>query len=282
MDTFEKQGKLGIIAGEGLLPKHLSINAMSQGYETIAIGINLKSFLDLQGHYSKGKCISGRDVQKCIDYLKENGVTELAFIGKIHKLWAITQIPFLDNLGKRYFRQMLNLQDNTLHQVISKAMEEQGFRIIPQAKFLENLLAKEGKYTEREFTESEIADIKYGFEMAKKASLLEVSQTVVVKNKAVMAFEAAEGTDRTIERGCKLARKNGVIVKVAWTNQSEKFDLPTIGTKTIETIAKYKGSALAIEANSTFIINPEETFKLANRYNIGLISINPTTYQDIS
>jgi DUF1009 family protein len=272
MQANSKQ-KLGIIAGEGVLPRTLSKNAMEQGIETVAVGMNLKSFIDLQGVYTHGKLIPGRQAAKCVEYLHSLDVRDLVFIGKIHKLWALSQIPFLDELARSYLHRMMDLQDNTFHKVIKDLAEEAGFNIVSQATFLQDLLAKKGSFTQRELTKEEMQDIEFGFDMAKKASALEVSQMVVIKNRSVMAFEAAEGTDKTIERGCRLAKKAGIVVKVAWKNQSDKFDLPTIGPRTIQTIAKNKGTVLAIEANSTFIAEPEKTIKLANKLGVALLAI---------
>jgi DUF1009 family protein len=265
--------KIGIIAGEGSLPRILSQQAMEMGHQTYAIGMNLKSFLDLQGVFTEGAFIPGAQGMKCVSYLKSKGVEHIIFIGKIHKLWAISQIPFLDELGKSCLRRMVDLQDNTFHEVLTQITHEQGFKILPQITFLRHLLAEKANYTERPLTEEEQRDVDFGFDMAKRASALDVSQMVVVKNKSVMAFEAAEGTDKTIERGCKLARRGGVVVKVAWKKQSDKFDLPTIGPRTIQTISKNKGSVLAIEAGSTFIAEKEKTIQLAKKLGVALIAI---------
>jgi UDP-2,3-diacylglucosamine hydrolase len=265
--------KLGIIAGEGVLPKDLSINAQNQNYETYIIAVNWKSFFDLKGKYTEAKMISPTQAQKCLDYFKAKNINEIVFIGKIHKLWAIAQIPFLDSLAQSYFKRMLNLEDNTFHQLLAQICDEQGLIIIPQSKFLSHLLSPKEVFTKRNLTDLEKKDIEYGFQIAKKASELEVSQTVVVKNSSVMAFEAAEGTDQTIKRGCQLAHSGAVIIKVAWKKQSDKFDLPTVGCKTIKNIAKHKGSVLAIEANSTFIAEKEKTIALADKLGIAFLAI---------
>lgn len=269
----QMQKKLGIVAGEGSLPRELSINAQNQNYETYTLAINWKSFFDLQGKYTEAKMISPTQSQKCLDYFKANNIKEIVFIGKIHKLWAISQIPFLDSLAQSYFKRMINLEDNTFHHLLAQICHEQGLAIIPQSKFLSHLLAPKEVFTKRNLTEGERKDIEYGFQMAKKASEMEVSQTIVVKNSSVMAFEAAEGTDQTIRRGCQLARSGAVIVKVPWKKQSDKFDLPTVGCKTIKNIAKYKGTVLAIEANSTFIAEKEKTIALANKLGIAFLAI---------
>ena len=79
--------------------------------------------------------------------------------------------------------------------------------------------------------------------------------------------------DEAIERGCLLAKSGAVVVKVSKPNQDKRFDIPTIGENTIETIAKYNGSILAFEANETIVVNKEKLVELANKYNICLLSV---------
>ena len=265
--------KIGLIAGQGYLPKTLAANALKNGHQVYAVAINLRSLWDLQNNYTEGQIIPPTQTQKYIDYFRSCGVRQVFIIGKIHKLWALTQIPFLDQRARSYLKRMINFEDNTFHQVLSELAQETNFQLMPQITFLQDCLAPKGFYTQRPLTKSEQIDIDYGFTMAKKAAALEVSQMVVIKNQAVMSFEAAEGTDPTIKRGCKLAKKGAVIIKVAWKKQLDNFDLPTIGPRTIKTIYQGQGSVLAIEADSTFIIEREETIKLANKYQIALLAI---------
>jgi hypothetical protein len=102
---------------------------------------------------------------------------------------------------------------------------------------------------------------------------LDIGQTVVVKEKAVLAVEAMEGTDQAIFRAGQLCSSGGfVVVKVAKPQQDMRFDVPTIGCQTIETIHKAKGRVLAIEADKTILLDPEETIALANRYGLTIIA----------
>ncbi|MDX1919027.1 MAG: UDP-2,3-diacylglucosamine diphosphatase LpxI [Candidatus Caenarcaniphilales bacterium] len=267
------KNKIGIIAGEGELPKISSRNALAEGFEVFAVAVNEAAFRDLSGTYTTGCIIPPAQSQKYSDYYLSRGINEVLVIGKINKLWALSQIPFLDAKARSYLKYMVDFQDNTFHTNLQKMIENEGGALIPQIRFLGDQLLPKGDYGARELSETEKDDLDYGFEMAKRASQLEVSQMVVIKNKAVMAFEAAEGTDETIKRGCQLARRGAVIVKVAWKNQNSHFDLPTIGPRTIETIARHRGAVMAIESNTTFVIDLPKTQALVKRHGIAFLSI---------
>src|SRR5690606_27184470 len=99
-------------------------------------------------------------------------------------------------------------------------------------------------------------------------------QTVVVKNKTVMAVEAIEGTDAAIERGCKLAGKGAIVVKVSKPNQDKRFDVPTVGIDTLKKICENSGIGLAVEAYSTFVLNIDEMVEYCNKNDLLLMSVD--------
>ena len=109
--------------------------------------------------------------------------------------------------------------------------------------------------------------------MAKALGGMDIGQTVVVKNKAVMALEAIEGTDACILRGGKLARGGAVVAKVAKPAQDNRFDVPAIGSKTIESMIKVKASALVIEAGRTLIVDREKALALADEHGITIAAM---------
>ena len=74
--------------------------------------------------------------------------------------------------------------------------------------------------------------------MAKKIGGLDIGQTVVVKNKAIMAVEAIEGTDKCILRGGTLG-KNVIVAKTAKPAQDNRFDMPSVGVATIEAMISF-------------------------------------------
>ena len=122
-------------------------------------------------------------------------------------------------------------------------------------------------------TEEQINDVQYGYATAKEMGKLDIGQSVVIKDKMVMAVEAIEGTDRCIERGGKIAKKGGVVVKVAKPKQDKRFDIPAVGLTTLKNLKKYKLSVLAVEANETIIVDQEKVVNFADKNNIVIMAV---------
>ena len=132
---------------------------------------------------------------------------------------------------------------------------------------------KTGTLTNRKPSSAQQKDIEFGWTMAKQMGGLDVGQTVVIKEQAVMAVEAIEGTDACIRRAGELCQGGFTVVKVAKPNQDMRFDVPTIGTSTIQSIHDAGGSVLAVEGEKTIILDQPETIALAQRLGIVLVAI---------
>jgi DUF1009 family protein len=136
------------------------------------------------------------------------------------------------------------------------------------------LLVKQGVLTRRRPTTAEEEDIKFGWKLAREMGRLDVGQSVMVRERAVLAVEAIEGTDRAILRAGELSSQSGfVVVKVAKPQQDRRFDVPTVGTQTIETMRAAGATALAIEAGRTILLDEAATVALADRYGIAITSL---------
>ncbi len=102
---------------------------------------------------------------------------------------------------------------------------------------------------------------------------LDVGQSVVIKDKMIMAVEAIEGTDVCIKRGAKLAKEGAVIVKVAKPKQDKRFDIPAIGMRTLRTMSHKHAGLIAVEANETIIVDQEKVVKYADEHNIVIMAV---------
>jgi DUF1009 family protein len=122
-------------------------------------------------------------------------------------------------------------------------------------------------------TEEQMADVNYGFWLAKELGKLDVGQSVVIKGKMIMAVEAIEGTDCCIKRGAKLAKKGAVVVKVAKPNQDKRFDIPAIGMRTLRTMNHKNAGVIAVEANETIIVDQEKVVQYADDHNIVIMAV---------
>src|SRR5262249_23110762 len=135
------------------------------------------------------------------------------------------------------------------------------------------LLVRPGVLTRRKPSSREEADIDYGWTLAKEMGRLDVGQSVVVRERAVLAVEAIEGTDAAIRRAGVLRPVGGfVVVRVAKPQQDMRFDVPTVGPSTVESIRKAGGKVLAIEAEKTILIDEADTVRLADEAGITIVA----------
>ena len=117
-------------------------------------------------------------------------------------------------------------------------------------------------------------DVFFGWKLAREMGRLDVGQSVSVKNRAVLAVEALEGTDEAIRRAGQLCKsKNFVVVKVSKPNQDMRFDVPTVGLGTVKTMAEAGAAVLAVEAKKTLLIDAEETIAYADAHNIAIVAL---------
>jgi DUF1009 family protein len=140
--------------------------------------------------------------------------------------------------------------------------------------FCPELLVKEGILTRRAPTPREQQDIEFGWMLAKEMGRLDVGQSVAVKEKATLAVEAIEGTDRCIERAGQLCRSGGwSLVKVAKPQQDMRFDVPTIGVSTIENLHRAGAKVLAIEADQTILLDRDDVIARADCYGLSIVAM---------
>ena len=265
--------KLAIVAGNGELTTLLAKSASEQGFSTYGLSITNEANHRLEGLCDKVYKFSPGQVSKMVNFLKEEVIKQVVFIGKVPKFDLLRNVHKLDWTALRYLSQLTNLNDDSIHNGIIDLLSKHDIKVLPQTMFLKHLFLEKEILSKRKPTLEERVDIEYGYEVAKKVSSLDIGQTVVVKNKMILAIEAIEGTDEAIRRGCELARSEVVVVKVSKPCQDERFDIPTIGENTIETLAKNGGGILAFEASKTIVADKEKTIEVANRNNICLVAI---------
>jgi DUF1009 family protein len=213
--------------------------------------------------------------------LRREGVTRAVMAGKIHKTamyapWRWIHY-FPDWRFVKYFwnRQRTHNNDDALLLGAIAEFGRDGITFVSALDLCPELLVKAGVLTKRRPSPREEIDISYGWELAKEMGRLDVGQSVSVKDRAVLAVEAIEGTDQCILRAGQLCRTGGfVVVKVAKPQQDMRFDVPTIGIATIETMRKAGARVLAIEAEKTIVVDQEETLTLANRYGLTVVSVD--------
>jgi DUF1009 family protein len=156
---------------------------------------------------------------------------------------------------------------------IADELASAGVTLLPATTFLENHLAPEGVIAGRKLTRRQQADVRYAFDVAKEVSRLDIGQTVVVKNGTVLAVEAFDGSNETIRRGGSLGKKASIVAKVSKANQDMRFDVPVIGTETVQVAAEACVSVIAAEAGRTLLLDRDAVISAAARAGITLIGV---------
>ncbi|MBR6710078.1 MAG: UDP-2,3-diacylglucosamine diphosphatase LpxI, partial [Selenomonadaceae bacterium] len=188
---------------------------------------------------------------------------ELLFNGKVQPDARMLQL--LMSLPDR--------NDDTVMMMFVQELAKAGIQAFDQTALIKALMPQPGTISKREPTDAERADMEFGFKIAKELGRLDIGQTVVVKNQAVMALEAIEGTDACIRRGGELAHGGAVVVKTAKPQQDNRFDVPAVGKQTIESMAAVGAKALAIEAGSTLLVEKEQVLALAEEKGITIVAM---------
>ncbi len=270
---------IGLLAGSGRLPILFAEKAKAIGLPVVCVGISDEAPAELvplvDRFYWAGLTRLGRMI-RCFKY---EGVERIVMAGKIHKIKMNSAFRFLRYIPDWrfvlawFFRKRADNKDDTLLLGIIAEFEKDGMHFASALDFCPELLMKAGLLTKRRPTAAEDADIAFGWELAKEMGRLDVGQSVAVRERAVLAIEAIEGTDRAILRAGELCPRGGiVVVKVAKPRQDMRFDVPTIGCVTIESMRKAGARVLAIEADKTIVIDQAETIALADRYGISIVA----------
>ena len=208
------------------------------------------------------------------------GVRRFTMAGKFHKHiiyqpWRWLQlVPDWRMLRFYLLRKRAANNDDSITLGLIDEFRAAGMECVSALDLCPELLVKEGVLTRRKPTAAERRDIEFGWYLAREMGRLDVGQSVMVRERAVLAVEAIEGTDRAITRAGELCSRSGfVVVKVAKPAQDRRFDVPAVGTQTIETMRAAGATALAIEAGRTILLDEAATVALAEKYGIAIASL---------
>jgi UDP-2,3-diacylglucosamine hydrolase len=275
------QETVGLLAGYGQFPVVFAQAARRLGFPVVCVGITEEAgpeLKDLVDHFYWSR---PAQLGKMINRFKKHGVKNVVMAGKIHKAnllhkpWKIFNLaPDLRTLIFWYLRKRADNKDDTLLLSIIKEFAKDGINFASALDYIPEILVQPGTLTRRSASNSEMQDIYFGWKLAREMGRMDVGQSVAVKDRAVLAVEAIEGTDKNITRAGEYCKSGGfVVVKVAKPNQDRRFDVPTIGIDTIQTLHKARGKVLAIEAGQTIFLGEKEAIILANELGITIIAL---------
>jgi UDP-2,3-diacylglucosamine hydrolase len=273
--------KLGLIAGNGRFPFLVLEAAQAQGIKVVVAAIKEETFPEIESRGATVHWLSLGELSKLIEMFKREGVHRAIMAGQVkHKQifssikpdWRLAKLLF--SLGTRNTDALLG--------AVAKVLGDEGIVLENSTSLLEPLLARRGVLTRRAPDEQEIKNIDYGRNVARHIGQYDIGQTVVIAELACVALEAMEGTDETIERAGRIMKtldsapstlsRALTVVKIAKPNQDMCFDVPVIGTKTIEVMRAAGGSCLALDAGRCLLLEGSAIIDAADAAGITIVA----------
>lgn len=204
-----------------------------------------------------------------LDYFQSVGVTDVVMAGQIAPRNLFHLRP--DRMAWELLAGLSERNAHTIFGAVGDRLRAVGIELQPASLYMEEAMPPAGRLTRRVPTEGEQRDIDLGFLVVEQTSALDIGQTVVVKDGAILAVEAFEGTDAAIRRGGKLGGAGAVAVKAAKRGHDMRFDIPVVGERTIQVLRRARVAVLAVEAGRCILLDRERVVWRANRFGVGLI-----------
>ena len=262
---------LGIIAGNGVYPRALAESARKAGVNKIAAA-----------------AFSGETDPALAQYVDQIEWMRVGQLGRLLKFFHEQRIRHAIMAGQIAPKNLFDLRPDwkallvlarlkrrnaeSIFSAIADELAKIEVELLPATSFLNDCLAPADLMAGPPLSRREEEDVDFGWKIAKEIAGLDIGQTIIVKNGTVLAVEGFDGTNETITRGGKLARKGAVMIKVAKPNQDLRFDVPVIGVETIRIASEAKVRVIAVEAEKTLLLEREAIVDLAQRANISLVA----------
>ncbi len=268
---------IGLIAGNGDFPILFARAASANGMRVVAVGMRGETNPEIANEVDNLRWVSVGQLGGMIRYLRKQGIRQAAMAGGVRKtrLFDLWRHARPDLTAARVLMRNAIRPDDGLLRAVAAEFERNEIEIVDSALYMPQALAPSGPMTSRTPSRKMQNDIDYARDIARAVGRLDVGQTVVVKDGAVVAIEAIEGTDECIMRAGKLTGggRGAVVMKVAKPGQDMRFDLPTVGVDTIATMAAAGIDVLGVEAGRTLMLKPEDVIQAANHHKMVIVGV---------
>jgi len=270
--AFDISSPIGLIAAGGVMPFAVADSLTARGINPVLFA--LRGACDpVRVERFRHHWISIGQLGKATRLFRAENCRDLVFIGTLVRP-ALSEVRLdwgtLRVIGRVWaaFRG----GDDHLLSGIGRILEQDGFRMVGIKDVAPDLLMPEGCLTLKAPDEKAAADIARGRELLRALSPFDIGQATVVIDGHVVGVEDIEGTDGLLARVARLRAEGrirtrtarGVLVKAPKSGQDLRFDLPTMGPRTVEGAAAAKLAGIAIVAGNTIVVEPQAVIEAAD------------------
>jgi UDP-2,3-diacylglucosamine hydrolase len=275
--------RIGLLAAWGRYPVLVAEALRRQNYHVSCIGVADMADPALQEICQDFKWIGWCSLGRAIRFFQHCGIEQATMAGKFHKttiyqprVWMrhIPDWKFIKTFYHYFISHKRDNNDDSLLGALTNAFAADGITFQPATDFAPELLVQPGQIAGKPPNTTQQADIEFGWDVAKLMGQLDIGQSVCVKDRAVIAVEAIEGTDACILRAGDLCKKGGfTVVKVAKPQQDMRFDVPTVGVRTLRTMLAAGANVLAVEGGRTILLDDDEFRQFAAQHKFSVIAL---------
>jgi DUF1009 family protein len=261
------------MAFEGRFPMMLAHAASDLAIPVTGFGVPGITSPELEEWVDKMYWLGLGQFEKCIQHMHQDGVGHVIMAGRVahNSIWKYRGF---DRRSLRILGRLANRKADTILGAVVDELASEHIEVLDSSLFVRSCMPDEGLLTSRrKITRREKKDIDFGLPIANQIAGMDIGQTVIVKDQAVIAVESLEGTDEAIRRAGSIVDGDIVVVKVAKPKQDNRFDIPVIGMQTVRSLAEAGGGVIAIMAGRTLFFDQAEAIPLAERHNIGIVAI---------
>ena len=268
--------RVGLIAGLGRFPFDVAGALRKRGRSVVAVGFHRITDFGLEKEVDSWNPIHLGELEKLLAVFREHGIEDVVMAGKIPKtaLYEDPQAFHPDARAIAMISRLADRKDDSILGAVAEVLDEEKIRLRGQAEFTPELLVGEGPLGAVEATKAQLAELRFAWPIAKTLGHLDVGQTVVVKERAVLALEAIEGTDAAIRRAGEVGGRGACVLKVAKPRQDPRFDIPAIGPGTLDSIEKAGVAVVGVEAGATVVFERETVIARADALGVAVVGVS--------
>ncbi len=285
LDRLQPDNAVGLLAGWGSFPVEVAEKLQAQGRPLYVVAFNGHADSRLESLATELKWSGVLRIGAHLRFFERAGVKQVVMAGKLFKNrilyegWGwISHLPdwtCARTLAPSFLTGTRDARDDTILHAVTSAYRRRGMEVLAITDVAPELLSEEGCLTRRRPTASQLRDVGFGWEIARGVGGLDIGQSITVRDQIVLGVEAIEGTDALIARTGQLCPRGGfTLVKVAKPQQDMRFDVPTIGLRTIQQMHRAGGKVIAIEADRTILVDRQATLDYANDHGIVIVALS--------